>query len=589
MEPPAPRSFLDLPDAIRRHIYSAAGLFVDSNIFLYHKRTLCFEHTDRFWTPYCSLAFSINLLLTSRAVHKEVSHILFSTNRFFVQDALVLLRFPVSALSSIPSLSIHLSYPKVYRRLQYGHPLYPRLDHDKGGPFISKDNILLKNWENAAKYIAPYVKPQALDFGLICYADSPETARLALHPLRHLPTLASCQIRLSDEPHIHELGDMAKEAVLRSIGPPKFPHEGFPFQRLPSELREMVLRYTDLVTPYNTVKWVCGKYYIKFRICDATCYTPDEKCHPNEHKHCVGIDHRQCVNPCQHRECVDCPHYGCQFVMGCHVRKVRRIGDLCHCPTGSFCSRSYTAYSVDCRCWRPPTPLFLVSKAFYAEAQAVFFSTNQFIVYDNHNPIRKHLEATFLGNTISDTALRSLRSLHVIVLANVYDKWMEVLRRVDGKLTNLQYLSIHFNGIDLPDWCGHNFTEALQGQSGETAIRTAKQLTSTLWPMKDIDSPRSVIRSFFVGISLLSGTFQYYKRREGIYLFRPWDDKERRYPKANFERKVCGDSAGDVGDSSSALESRGDVWVEGVFVFKDQLSNHLDCLLTFEINTAFTG
>ncbi|KAI1805562.1 hypothetical protein F4811DRAFT_570091 [Daldinia bambusicola] len=578
MEPPAPRSFLDLPDAIRRRIYCEAGLFADTNVYVFRLWSLlCATHG---MMPH-NLEFSLNLLLTSRAVHKEVSHIFFSTNRFIVKDALALLRLPVSALPSISRLSVQLNFVDDDRQCRYGHnpdpPEFPSQDEW----CLSKDDSVLKDWEDAAKYIAPYIKPRALDFDLLCDVDSPETARLALHPLRHLPILASCKIRLYYGPGKPELEAIAREAVLRSIEPPKFPQEGFPFQRLPPELREMILRYTDLVTPYNTVHYtVIGDsrkrtYLVQFQSCREMCHKPHDKCHPNEHRRCNSV--RRCVNPCPHRMCGNCTHYGCQFVMGCQIRTNRRIGTQCRCPTGCFCGRRHTAYSVDCRCWRSPTPLFLVSKAFYAEAQAVFFSTNKFNVCDGQLYKDNHPEVVFLGKILSDTALCNLRSLFLTLHNGVYDKWMETLRRVDGKLTNLQYLSIHISDMDHPGWPGPDFADELQGQSEETTIRTVKQLMSTLWPIKNIDSAGSAMKYFYVGILQHSNLFQYYKQREEIPPFKPW--KRGYTSKLVFKRKVYGNSAGDVEDTSSALRSRDDVWIEGVLVGGYSFRNYFMSLI----------
>ncbi|KAK4233524.1 hypothetical protein C8A03DRAFT_19417 [Achaetomium macrosporum] len=51
---------------------------------------------------------------------------------------------------------------------------------------------------------------------------------------------------------------------------------------------------------------------------------------------------------------------------------------------GCFCRRQHAAFSVTCKCWAPPTDLFLICRALCWDAQFVFFSENRFIIYDYH-------------------------------------------------------------------------------------------------------------------------------------------------------------------------------------------------------------
>lgn len=129
----------------------------------------------------------------------------------------------------------------------------------------------------------------------------------------------------------------------------------FSYEKLPSEIRLHILKYTDLVTPANKVYWGPKKrYHVKWSWCSgsASCRPPYDGCHPNSHAACKRPGDGSGVGcPCihEHRPCKNCSHYSCQF-------------------RGT---------------WRPPKELFLVGRAFYAEAQAVFFSQNTFVLHND--------------------------------------------------------------------------------------------------------------------------------------------------------------------------------------------------------------
>ena len=80
-----------------------------------------------------------------------------------------------------------------------------------------------------------------------------------------------------------------------------------------------------------------------------------------------------------------CPpalHHGCQF-SGCDNREHVRDGVVVYSDAiGCFCRVRHAAFSSSCRCWAPPTPLFLVSQTLLNDARFVFFSLNRFVVND---------------------------------------------------------------------------------------------------------------------------------------------------------------------------------------------------------------
>ena len=69
-----------------------------------------------------------------------------------------------------------------------------------------------------------------------------------------------------------------------------------------------------------------------------------------------------------------CPpsiHHACAF-RNCWQRARGNIG--------CFCNETHAAFWMECRCWRPPTALFLVSKAVLEDAREVFFGVNRFVI-----------------------------------------------------------------------------------------------------------------------------------------------------------------------------------------------------------------
>ncbi len=89
--------------------------------------------------------------------------------------------------------------------------------------------------------------------------------------------------------------------------------------------------------------------------------------------------------PCSGEFADFCPpsfHYGCQF-SECHHQKCISYNYLSyHDSIGCFCRLQHAAFSSTCRCWAPPTPLFLICRTLAEDASFVFFSLNRFVVSD---------------------------------------------------------------------------------------------------------------------------------------------------------------------------------------------------------------
>ncbi|KAI2782070.1 hypothetical protein F4815DRAFT_463621 [Daldinia loculata] len=564
MEQATPRSFLDLPAMIRRRIYCAAGLVTNTNIYVScEERKEIRRHIELKDIP--DLTFSLNLLITCRAIYKEVSHLLFSTNCFCTKDPQYLCQLPASFISSLSSLKFYLNaiyYPGCCgERSRYPSNINPIVST------IPAHRSLLERWEITVRFISSQLKPQNLKLGLICDVDDEETACLVVKPLRYLPTLSGCEIRLSCRPD-SQLENIARKAALHALGqrPLKQPPESLHFLRLPLEIQLEILEYTDLVTPLSHVLRISPhKYYLKTYYCEAPHEPPFHTCHPNAHRACIG-DGDQCRILCPHRRCSYCTHYACQF-RTCG----RKVEGEYACITGCFCSVRHASYSPHCRCWQPPTPLFLVSKEFYAAAQSVFFSMNHLAInYDRYTLSELGRDTTkFFTSFISGHLLHNLRSLQIHPYYPDFSQWMQTVRCIKDKLINLQYLFLVVYTSVLPSWPDfpddNPFPRPTLAE--ERGIDIVRESVDFVWPVRHIGSPSSAIRLFFVEFSLEGASVYYYKRHEQEHLpttMMGMDITNIHSEDVYVERKVCSDLICEVDDSSLALKSTSGVWVEGI-------------------------
>ncbi|KAI0119636.1 hypothetical protein F4814DRAFT_458824 [Daldinia grandis] len=243
MEQTAPKSFLDLPAAIRRRIYCTAGLVTNTNIHVSseERKKIHLYMELKGYNGIPDLTFSLNLLITCRAIYKEVSHLLSSSNCFCTKDPQCLYQLPPSFISSLSSLkfclvAIHSS------TCCGGHPIIiPDIS-----PTILDYRFLFERWENTIRFISPQIKAQTLNLSLICDVYDEEMACLAVKPLRYLPTLSGCEIRLSHRPN-NQLSDIARKAALHALEQRslKQPPESFPFLRLPREIQLEILEFPE--------------------------------------------------------------------------------------------------------------------------------------------------------------------------------------------------------------------------------------------------------------------------------------------------------------------------------------------------------
>ena len=378
---------LRLSPEIRRRIYLYAGLGpgkgYDDAPAVYD---LCGQNgRTKTWNGY-KLGFH-GLLASCRTIHAEASALVYSTNWFILRyqqrQSLEPLRAltPV-ALASLTNLRVVLNQTSCHQQ-KIGYEGYGGCCEDgwaDGGRIVtlgckreshqdehdfpldgsnSLAKAMLAEWDITVAHIAPHIIPRTLQLSLVCdvHHDDVESAKLVLAALGSLPPLKDCHVRLSGAQH-SQLQKLAQRAVLRACGilpSDKSMSSSAASLRprlvdLPRELRLRILEFTDLITPWKEVMW-----------------NRAERGYQRHNVPCFPLEGRGNCNPEF--------HHGCQFVQ-CSLPSYPQPS------VGCFCRRRHAAYSLGCRCWSPPTPLFLVCRTLYQDANLVFYGENRFIVVD---------------------------------------------------------------------------------------------------------------------------------------------------------------------------------------------------------------
>ncbi len=420
-QPPQPPGLLDLPAHIRHRIYLHLGIaHPEGYPYTYcldgRKATLGRGPFQSYYAP-PSRNFT-GLLRSCRALYNETAALLYSANRFIiyyytlphpVQQENVPVAYPGSlkplhalsptALASLTSLKIvlnecschHLAVSAEYpprccgERSEYGiwdsprrcteshspQHCQPLLSPARGGFGLTARlsiHAMTSEWHNAAAYLSPHINPGRLELSLVCDIDpkhshAVEVGLPAVAPIALFPRLKDIQIRLSHIPS-NPLRLVAQEAVckthIRGASPYLHPgraRESATLMTLPAELRIRILEHTDLITPWKEVTW--SREQPKYQVCRPPCRLPrEDACPPDIHHGCLSNR--------------------------CHVgdKNPAITGGGPPPGQGCFCSHRHAASSFSCRCWAPPTDLFLVCRALCLEAQFVFFSGNRFVVHD---------------------------------------------------------------------------------------------------------------------------------------------------------------------------------------------------------------
>lgn len=384
-------SFLSLPFPVRRRIYLEAGVphryYCDLD-FEFHVDSVAASTFSR------KSNLPSTLLRVSRTVHEDVQTILYSENTFVSSidrglhtsmNLQPLRNLSPRAISLLTHLRLTANFitcdHKGGCRHTHGKEQKPPLVLD----CCSRGNIeLYREWQYTIRYLAMHFTPARLRLDIDLEGlRSPEAIRLCLEPFLQVPELVACPIKLPSRSS-SEAVDLARVTIAR-VTRSESAASAFPrFLELPLELQTYILEYTGLVTPFREVECQPHKYHgldLKYRIRSGLRDFGDEV-------HSEGCD--------------QCMHHVCRW----------RPPD---CADYYFCRR-YGVQNPQCRCWFPPTDLFLVSRGIKETAQKIFFSSNRFIVlprrdtnYRQHICFERLHMTSFLRRVKRLGALRCLR------------------------------------------------------------------------------------------------------------------------------------------------------------------------------------
>ena len=407
-------SILSLPPNVRQQIYEETEMIRECDVDL--GRLLCIESRD------CetNLEDTFSLLQTSRTIYAEVLPYVYSTNRFFIryrsQRSLQPLRnLSPNALASLRHLTIHLNVTscevdRMCCNVRGG--CQQTCNHDKPLDLSTKrGKRIFDEWSFTATYIFAHIHSSTLNFHLVCDVSTLEAAQLILAPLSTVQSLAGCAIRLARKPDAI-LQNLARDTATTLTAPDSQADAApaFPFLLLPRELRKHILSFTDLVSPLLEVQYSTTRaYHLHY----SSWYCGNEYCDPDIHHVC---DLRSCWH--------------------------RANGKI-----GCYCGNSHAAFWTECRCWRPPTPIFLVSMEMRDLAREVFFAKNRFIMVPedwvrsvvDRLPEQIHAEK-FLREVVPRDAMKFVRTLELVFppfdtpSTSPFKEWEDTLKAVRENL-----------------------------------------------------------------------------------------------------------------------------------------------------------
>lgn len=440
-----------LPIDLRVRIFRLAGLPEAEKIYL---------DPTKFWTQWpepeavrAGLRTALALSLVCRSVSKDALSSFYRDNSFILrttrpQDLELMRHFRPCTIRAFARLTIHLNTTscivpdrlahlcewadnlhtargvQLIRDVNRGNPMLPlavplpsilsirNLDHEK----------LLSAWSETMDPFMHNVS-SGIDLSISCDCEDLDTAEAAVKPFGALTcAIDSCAIRLARSPDALLLRNLARQTALAAMQRSEDKVQRLSFSDLPTEVQVQILGHTDLILPAREVQWTPRK---GFRV-----YLP-QYC---GRFRCNGGN--ELTHVCRHHQCF------------------YRTGGAC------FCQRYHASWSTKCRCWVPPTALFLVSRAFRAVSQSVFYGQNCFLVApisaENEELVAGDRDAfmeSFCKNVVGRTALQDLRVLNIacptVLSSTAQCSWLESWRNGIDHLKDHLFLSRLTLSLDL--------------------------------------------------------------------------------------------------------------------------------------------
>ena len=353
----------------------------------------------------------IQLLQVSSSIGYEAFKILYSRNKFKLElSTLDQLYLNPAMYSRLHSLQISLTRCSCVTN-HYCQDLNYFIDGDQfntchtackrgpGAPLaVQTDKALLAQWRAWIKILQSNCSVN-LRLTLICDCKNLQTALQVVSPLRGLPKITSCSIRLGQSPNdqLRQLAESKAQELTRT----RPDYTSFALERLPEEIQDIVLSYTDLVSPTYLAwnEWDRNKQPVKSL--------------------------RQFGN------------YGLICCMQCND-----IGEVCTCPV-RHAAATVSAFTKNvCKCWHFPSSIFLVNKHINRIATRIFFSKNKFIIW-NTTPYEEgerslEQQVKFLADPNS-----ILRSLSIAAFSHL--RWVRLnfrsFHQLDGQSNSPGYKS----------------------------------------------------------------------------------------------------------------------------------------------------
>ncbi|VUC38050.1 unnamed protein product [Clonostachys rosea] len=323
------------------------------------------------------------LLRISKALHTEISEIIYGENKFViraqkVEDLGVFNIISDAAVSQLRWLMIRLNSWPCYRGHSSLMPVAPprcktcSASIDTADPELidgqAQSKAMIQGWASLCNRLASCVPPGRLELEFVCDVGDMRSAEQIIKPLDSLPRLKKCAIRLGRRRN-HGLETLARSTSLRLTA--QYNHHAelgsshFPFFRLPQEIRRHILALTDL-DPSN----VNGEHRHSFTI-KVGKWDPSNDCYS-------VVPKRICCHHCSFTK-RDCS-----------------------------CTSDYASYSPGCQCRVLPLNLFLVSRQMYAEAADVLYTANIFTFVGPFEETLRCLQA------LQSTTLSSFRRIRFL-------------------------------------------------------------------------------------------------------------------------------------------------------------------------------